>query len=97
MDLEIYFNEWVFLAETDPEAFERRREQYINQFLSQSGRHRQRLESLQHRIDAERKLASTPEEVLMMISELLCESLCALAGETQSLSDDARRLKTELS
>ena len=48
----LYFNEWVFMAETDPEVFERRREECINEWLSKTGKHRPCLEALQSRIDA---------------------------------------------
>lgn len=85
MNLDFNFNEWVFLAKTNPEGFERYREQCINQFLSQSGRHRRRLEALQSRIDVERELAPTPEAALAVISYKMCQSLSLLGEEIKSL------------
>lgn len=85
MDLDFNFNEWAFLAKTNPEGFERYREQYIGQFICQTGRHRRRLEALQSRIDVERELAPTPEAALAIISRHMCDSLCQLAHEMQDL------------
>lgn len=85
MNLDFNFNEWVFLAQTNPEGFERYRSQYIDQFLSQSGRHRRRLEALQSRIDVERELAPTPEAALAAISCRMCQSLSRLGDEIKSL------------
>ncbi len=85
MNLEFHFNEWAFLAQTNPEGFERYRAKYIDQFLRQSGRHRRRLEALQSRIDAERELAPTPEAALASISYKMCQSLTMLGDEMQIL------------
>lgn len=93
MNLDFHFSEWAFLAKTDPEVFERRREQIIAEFLSQSGRHRQRLEVLQSRVDRERQLAATPQQAVVAISRLMCESLAELAGGMSSLTTDLRGIK----
>jgi hypothetical protein len=85
MDLDFNFNEWAFLAQTNPEGFERCREQYIGQFIRASGRHRRRLEALQSRIDVERELAPSPEAALAMISGQMCASLSQLVTEMQDL------------
>lgn len=85
MNLDFNFNEWAFLAKTNPEGFERYRSQYIDQFLSQSGRHRRRLETLQSRIDAEREQAPTPEAALAAISRKMCQSLSLMGDEMQNL------------
>lgn len=92
MDQDLYFNEWAFLARTDPEIFERRRKEYIGSFLSGTGVHRPRLEALQARIDAQRSLADTPEEAVMAISTLMCDSLADLAGKMKNLCTDLRDL-----
>jgi len=85
MDLDFNFNEWVFLAQTNPEGFERYREQYIGQFLRTTGCHRQRLEALQACIDVERELAPTPEDALLVITHKMCQSLAHLGTEVKEL------------
>lgn len=92
MDLDVYFNEWAFLARTDPEVFERRRQEYIGSFLNHSGRHRARLEALQTSIDARRACAANPQESVVAISLLMCESLCTLAETMQNLCADLNEL-----
>lgn len=92
MNTDFDFQEWASLAKTDPEAFEQRRLNYIDQFLSGSGKHRRRLEGLQFKIDAERKLAHTPEKALVVISKLMVESLNELGEELKSLSDETKKL-----
>jgi hypothetical protein len=85
MDLDFNFNEWAFLAQTNPEGFERYREQYLVQFLRTTGKHRSRLEALQASIDVERELAESPEEALLYISQRMCTSLSRLGDEVQEL------------
>ncbi|GBG13332.1 3-hydroxylacyl-ACP dehydratase [Novimethylophilus kurashikiensis] len=85
MDLDFNFNEWAFLAQTNPEGFERYREQYLMQFLRTTGRHRARLEALQASIDVERELAESPEEALLYISQRMCTSLSRLGDEVLEL------------
>lgn len=92
MDLNIYFNEWAFLAKTDPELFERRREAYIERLLVGSGNHRPQLETLQARIDAKRALLATPEEATLAITVLMCESLGNLACKVKCLSSALNEL-----
>lgn len=85
MDLDFNFNEWAFLAKTNPEGFERYREQYIMQFLKTTGAHRARLEALQSCLDVERELAATPEDALLGITRKMCLSLSHLGKEIQEL------------
>jgi len=85
MDLDFNFNEWAFMAQTNPEGFERYREQFIGQFISTTGRHRSRLEALQACIDVERELAPTPEDALLVITHKMCQSLETLGSEVQEL------------
>lgn len=50
------FDEWLQLAASDPEAFEQRRQQAIDELIANSpGEHQQRLRGLQWRIDMERR------------------------------------------
>ncbi|OHC66571.1 MAG: hypothetical protein A2045_00220 [Rhodocyclales bacterium GWA2_65_20] len=95
MDPDVYFNEWAFMAKADPEVFEQRREQCINQLLSQSGQHRQQLQALQARIDAQRKLANSPQEAVIAISGLMCKSLCDLACVLRNLSVDLKDMEPQ--
>lgn len=87
-----HFNEWCFLAQVDPAAFERRRALAISDFLERSGRHRPRLESLQAVIDTEREQATTPTAAMLMISSKLQGSLCLLEEELKELSEDLNKL-----
>jgi len=95
MDLDFYFNEWAFLAKTDPALFEQRRREYVNAFVIRSGARRDRLEALQHKIDQQREQAATPERAVLAISELMCASLSELGGEMAKLLKEMRRLKPD--
>lgn len=53
---EFNFDEWLQLANNDPEAFEKRRQQAIDALIAEtSGEQQQRLRGLQWRIDMERR------------------------------------------
>jgi hypothetical protein len=96
MDPDVYyFNEWAFLAKTDPEVFEQRRVQCINKLLSMSGQQKQRLRALQSRIDAQRKRANSPQEAVIAISDLMCKSLSDLACVLKNLSVDLKYLEPQ--
>jgi hypothetical protein len=92
-ELDFHFSEWCFLARIDPEAFERRRVRLIEDFISQSGHHRPRLESLQAAIDGEREQTSSATEPLLMLSRKMCGALWLLEEELKELSDDLHRLE----
>jgi hypothetical protein len=96
MDLDFYFNEWAFLAKTDPALFEQRRREYIGAFIRHSGAHRPQLETLQSKIDQQRELAATPEGAVAAISELMCASLAELGGEMNKLLVDLKQLKSNM-
>lgn len=50
------FDEWLQLAKTDPEAFEKRRQQAIDELIATAPvKHQQRLQGLQWRVDMERR------------------------------------------
>lgn len=93
MELDFYFNEWAFLARTDPELFERRRREFVDAFVNSSGEHKPRLESLQREIDHQRELAATPERAVVVISKLMCESLSDLGEKMTTLLDDLKELE----
>lgn len=90
VDMDFDYQEWASLAKADPEAFESRRVQYIDQFLNTSGKHRQRLEGLQFRIDATRRLAHSSSMALLAISKLMIQSLSHLGDELTALELLAR-------
>lgn len=92
MEWDYYFNEWAFLAQADPEAFERRRKQYIDAFLRRTGRHRRRLEALQASIDAERRHEVSPQQTVLALSRMMCASLDELHAAMTGLSADLRQL-----
>lgn len=92
MEWDYYFNEWAFLAKADPEAFERRRKQYIDDFLRRTGRHRRRLEALQASIDAERRPEVPPQQTVLALSRMMCASLDELHAAMTGLSADLRQL-----
>lgn len=92
-DPEIFFHEWQFLAEVDPEAFELRRKQVIETVLDQlPEQQRTRCIALQCKIDAARHDAENPQMALaiigtMMVDHLqrLGDSLCELSLVMQAL------------
>jgi hypothetical protein len=90
---DIFFEEWAFLARVDPEAFERRRRKVIDEFLSNSGRHRPGAEILQRRIDALRGRSKDPRECLLAISRLMHDQLVCLGDELNSLKNGLGKLQ----
>jgi len=87
------FEEWAALARHDPEAFERRRREVIDEFLRSSGSQRARGEALQREIDAVRKRAETPQDALLAISGMLHAQLSFLGEELCALRKDLGRIE----
>lgn len=87
---EFNFDEWLQLAKSDPEAFEKRRQQAIDAMIAAApDERRQRLRGLQWRIDMERRkykdsLVSCRKVFSMMWSSVYSENglLQALQGKT---------------
>ena len=90
MDMVFDFHEWASLAETDPEAFELRRLQYIELFLNRTGKHKHRLEQLQSTIDATNRLSNSAPLALVSITKLLIQSLADLSDQLTTLEHLAR-------
>jgi Protein of unknown function (DUF3135) len=97
------FDEWVCLAQTDPEAFERRRRALIDELIvSAPERLRQRLHGLQFQIDMERRRSRTPYASCLRVSRMMWQmfvgedgfraTLCDFAG--QNTSATLRRANT---
>jgi len=84
------FEAWAVLARENPEEFERRREQEIRKVIDARPDLRHRLEGLQFRIDAERKLARTPLKACLRISTLMWNSFYDLKDQLDGLASGVR-------
>jgi len=84
----IDFNEWSGLATSDPEAFEAKRAEMLEQLIAQcrSGR-RERLRRLQWRIDQIRRLAHTPLGACIKINSLMLDAVLGDGGLLESMSN----------
>ncbi|WP_168204087.1 DUF3135 domain-containing protein [Aliikangiella coralliicola] len=70
------FNEWKKLYETDPVAFEARRERWIEDIInSSSERCQHRLRGLMFQINTIRSQANNPMQACIEISEMMWNSL----------------------
>jgi hypothetical protein len=95
------FDEWLLLAKSDPEMFEKRRQQAIDALIDTApGEHQQRLRGLQWRIDMERhkykdSLVRCQKVFSMMWASVYSDNglLQALQGRTlaQGHKTDGRR------
>ena len=69
------FEDWLELAQNDPEAFEAQRRQAVEDAISRAPEQvQQRLRSLQWRIDRTRELAGSPMGSVMAISNMMWEN-----------------------
>ena len=84
------FEAWATLARENPEEFERLREQEIRKVIDARPDLRHRLEGLQFRIDAERKLARTPLKACLRISTLMWDSFYDLKDQLDGLAAGVR-------
>lgn len=77
----INFDEWASLASNDPEGFEVRRQDCIDQFIERYPLARQkRLRGMQFRIDMERKRAKTPLGACIKISSMMWDAVTGDKG-----------------
>lgn len=66
------FNKWSKLAKTDPEAFEKKRLERIEELISQRPKEKQHhLRQLQWKIDMERKKCKNPMAACIKISQMM--------------------------
>jgi len=80
------FNEWSNLANTDPEEFERRRQQAIEEtILAMPKAKQQRIRGLQWRIDQERKLSKSPIAACIKLSGMMWDTVVGEHGLLQSV------------
>ena len=89
------FDEWRQLAETDPEAFELRRQQVIESLIASApSKRQQRLRGLQWRVDMERRKASDPLLSCRKVFGMMWHSVYGDNGLLQALNDlPASRLR----
>ena len=80
------FNEWSDLAKADPEEFERRRLQAIEEtILAMPKTKQQRIRGLQWRIDQERKLCKSPIAACIKLSSMMWDTVVGEHGLLQSV------------
>ncbi len=83
------FDLWSKLASTDPESFERKRQDMLEEFFAQIPQQRQhRLRGLQFRIDMERRRAKSPMGACIKISAMMWDSV----GGKDGLIDSIKKL-----
>ncbi len=89
------FSEWSSLADTDPKAFELRREQVIESVIqSMPDAKQDRMRRLQWRIDQERRLAKSPMAACIRLSNMMWENVLGKNGLLDNLQHmDQQRLK----
>lgn len=82
------FDEWMNLANTDPEAFEEERRRHIDSFINNAPEDkRQRLIGLQWQVDQVRRMSDNPLASCIAISNMMRESLDNLNLHQNKLLD----------
>lgn len=82
------FDEWMSLAQSDPEAFEKRRKRAIDEAIAQAPQHMQaRLHALQWRIDMERSRASNPLSACIRLSNMMWKMVYGMKGLVAAIDD----------
>jgi hypothetical protein len=94
------FDEWLALAQRDPEEFEQRRQAVIENYLNSLPASKQRrLRGLQFRIDMERQRAHTAMGACIKLSSMMWDALLGPNGLASSLqllaSSPAHAINTE--
>ena len=75
------FDNWSVLAKSDPEAFEARRAEVIEQMIASLPEHKQqRMRCLQWKIDQVRARAGNPLSACIKLSEMMWDSLVGPGG-----------------
>jgi hypothetical protein len=83
----VAFEEWSSLAHNDPEAFEKRRNEFINQYIESLPEDaQQRMRQLQWRIDTVRQLAGTPMAACLKIYNMMWDSVVGEHGMVEKLN-----------
>jgi hypothetical protein len=82
----IDFDQWSSLANLDPEAFEARRHELIEEVIRNAPQHCQpRLRCLQWRLDRMRERSGTPLAACIRMSEMMWKSVLGEGGLRDSL------------
>jgi len=93
-DQPLIFDDWKALAESDPDGFEQRRKQVIEEFIASVPPERQqRLRCLQWRIDMERHRCGNPVKSCLRLYSMMWDSVYGNNGLLKvlyGLSDDLR-------
>ena len=80
------FDEWLELANRDPEGFERRRQAIIENYLGSLPLSKQRrMRGLQFRIDMERRRAHTSMGACIKLSSMMWDALLGPSGLAASI------------
>lgn len=87
------FDEWMKLAQSDPEAFDTRRRAMIEALIASAPEHiRERLVRFQWRIDMERSRCANPMQACIKLSNMMWELVYGDRGflwSLEQLSDPA--------
>jgi hypothetical protein len=84
--LKIDFDNWVQLAKSDPEAFEQRRKQVLQELIDSAPEDQQhRLSCLQWKVDQVRGISKTPLAACLRMSKLMWERVLGAGGLMPSL------------
>ncbi|MDA1106976.1 MAG: DUF3135 domain-containing protein [Proteobacteria bacterium] len=85
-DGDFAFDTWLALANSDPEAFEKQRQDIVNQAIAGApAGQQQRLRGLQWRIDKVRERSSTPLSACIRISGMMWDAVFGNGGLVDSL------------
>ena len=80
------FDEWMNLAQNDPDEFDARRKKIIDELIAAAPEHiRQRLKSFQWRIDMERARCDNPMQACIKLSNMMWELVYGDRGFLWSL------------
>lgn len=85
------FDEWVRLARSEPDMFERRRNELIEETIGDAPAHmQQRLRGLQFRVEMERRRSRTPYAACLRVSRMMWEAFLGDEGLRDRLVGLAR-------
>ncbi|MDO9371211.1 MAG: DUF3135 domain-containing protein [Gammaproteobacteria bacterium] len=85
-DWDFDFDTWSALASSDPEAFEKQRQDIVNQAIAGApAGQQQRLRGLQWRIDKVRERSGTPLAACIRISGMMWDAVLGDGGLVDSL------------
>ena len=93
---QFHFEDWASLAQSDPAAFEAKRQEMIDKLIEGAPEDlRQRLRSFQWRIDMERSRSANPLQACIRISNMMWDLIYADRGflwSLQAMSDPSSLL-----